>query len=115
MTQKIESLKEAIDETIKELEYENNPRIEKLIIYILLHLKRMNNEPDTVTVISKNNGARDYILNNGYEYIIKEIIDITGQNDEHEAILGYAKMYCNNELEKNKKLQKIKKYKKISL
>lgn len=110
MTQKVKSLKEAIDETIKEFEYENNPRIEQLVIYILLHLKRMNNEPDTVTVISKNNGAREYILSSGYEYIIHEITVTTGQEDQNKAILDYAKMYCNNNLEKSKELKKIKRY-----
>lgn len=110
MMQKVKSLKEAIDETIKELEYENNPRKEQLVVYILLHLKRMNNEPDTVTVISKNNGAREYVLNKGYEYIMKEIITSTKQNDENAAIYNYAKKYCNDGFEKYQEFSKIKRY-----
>ena len=95
------TLKDALDTTIEEFEYSNNPRKCELVKYILYHIEKMNVDPFAYEVFSEKNGARQYVIESQRENLLKEIFEVTSCSDKDLSIQKYAVMYSRGLLEKS--------------
>lgn len=97
------SLEEAIKFTLSE--YYNdltNPRLSLLVELLLWHIDRMDQDATAVQAFSESNGAREYILSQGKDALLKEIIAATGTEDKEEAIHQYAIQCCSHKVGKRR-------------
>lgn len=110
--EKVTSLEEAINETIKDYEYEkNSDRIELLIYCIISHIDRMDQYEDAYLAFTEKNGARDYIKSKGKKELIEEIkqsLNLNNENIDNETNIyqQYANDYYIKKYSKELPLKK---------